>query len=92
MVAENANLYYVWGRPQWPRGKGNDMPSSPGNDATPRGGSARSGGPDEAALYIKSAIADLAHMARRHGHDMLGYLLDMAQMEADEIVRRRRGR
>ena len=65
------------------------MPSSPGNDATPRGGSARSGGPDEAALYIKSAIADLGQMARRHGHDMLGYLLDMAQMEADQILHQR---
>jgi hypothetical protein len=30
----------------------------------------------------------LAQLSRRHGHDMLGYLLDMAQMEADEIVRR----
>jgi hypothetical protein len=27
-------------------------------------------------------------MARRHGHGMLGYLLDMAHMEAEEIVRR----
>ena len=65
------------------------MPSRPGNDAAPRGGAARGGGPDEAALYIKSAIADLSQMARRHGHDMLGYLLDMAQMEADQIVRDR---
>ena len=92
MVAVSAISDYLWTRPVAAAWKGNDMPSSPGNDATPRGGSARSGGPDEAALYIKSAIADLSHMARRHGHDMLGYLLDMAQMEADEIVRRRRGR
>jgi hypothetical protein len=68
------------------------MGSLPGNDAASRRSPARSGGPDEAALYIKSAIADLSQMARRHGHDMLGYLLDMAQLEADEIVRRRRGR
>ena len=67
------------------------MSSSPGNDASQRGGSSRNGGPEEAALYIKSQIADLSQMARRHGHDMLGYLLDMALMEADDIVRRRRG-
>ena len=68
------------------------MPRSPGNDASPSGGSARSGGPDEAAIYIKSAIAELSHVARRHGHDMLGYLLDMAQMEAEQIVARHRSR
>ena len=73
-------------------GKGNGMSSSPGNDTSPRGGSPGSGGPQEAALYIKTQIADLSQIARRHGHEMLGYLLDMAQMEADEIVRRRRGR
>ena len=68
------------------------MPSSSGNEASQRRGPSGDGGPEEAALYIKSAIAELSQMARRHGHDMLGYLLDMAQMEADEIVRRRRRR
>lgn len=48
------------------------------------------GGPDEAATYIKSALAELAQMARRHRLDTLGFLLDMAQMEAAEIVRRER--
>jgi hypothetical protein len=32
---------------------------------------------------------ELSQMARRHGHDMLGYLLDMAVMETDQIVRDR---
>lgn len=27
-------------------------------------------------------------MARCHHHDMLGYLLDMAYLEADDILRR----
>jgi len=66
------------------------MPPSPGNDSSRGRGRSGDGGPEEAALYIKSAIAELALMARRHNHDMLGYLLDMAQMEADEIVRGRR--
>jgi hypothetical protein len=45
------------------------------------------GGPDEAAHYIKGSLADLSRMARRHGHDLLAYLLDMAHLEADEILR-----
>ena len=65
------------------------MPSSSGNHASRRRGPSGDGGPEEAALYIKSASAELSHMARRHGHDMLGYLLDMALMEADDIVRDR---
>jgi hypothetical protein len=28
-------------------------------------------------------------MARRHGHDLLAYLLDMAHLEAEEILRLR---
>jgi hypothetical protein len=65
------------------------MPPSPLGNEPPRGrGPSGNGGPEEAALYIKSAIAELAQMARRHHHDMLGYLLDMAQFEAEEILRR----
>jgi hypothetical protein len=47
----------------------------------------RDGGPGEAASYIAAQIADLAHIARRHKHDTLGFLLDMALMEAQEIIR-----
>jgi hypothetical protein len=47
------------------------------------------GGPDEAAHYIKGAVRDLSLMARRHRHDMLAYLLDMAHLETEEILRRR---
>ncbi len=32
-------------------------------------------------------VSDLSRVARRHGLDMLGFLLDMAQMEAEERVR-----
>ncbi|MDB5654098.1 MAG: hypothetical protein JWQ94_1711 [Tardiphaga sp.] len=65
------------------------MSPSSGSDRSRGGAPSRDGGPDEAALYIKAVIGDLSQMARRHGHDMLGYLLDMAQMEADQILRRR---
>ena len=48
----------------------------------------RDGGPAEAAYFIVGAVADLALLARRHKLDMLGYLLEMAQLEAEERVRR----
>ena len=49
----------------------------------------RDGGPDEAAGFIAEAVSDLSRVARRHGLDTLGFLLDMAQMEAEERVRHR---
>jgi hypothetical protein len=61
--------------------------------ASAKGGqSPRDGGPDEAAHYLRDAIIELAQMAHRHRLEMLGYLLDMALMEADEMVRSRGGR
>jgi hypothetical protein len=50
------------------------------------------GGPDEAARYLGAAVADLGLIARRHGLDTLGFLLEMAQMEAEDIVRLRAAR
>jgi len=46
------------------------------------------GGPGEAARFVSARAGELAQLSRRHGHDMLGYLLEMAQLEADEIARR----
>lgn len=48
----------------------------------------RDGGPREAAFYIKSAIQELSMLARAQRLDMLGYLLDMAHLEAEEAARR----
>jgi hypothetical protein len=48
------------------------------------------GGPLEAAHYIKGAVHDLASLARRHRLDLLAYLLDMAHLEAEELLRPRR--
>lgn len=48
---------------------------------------ARDGGPAEAANAISEAVAELAQLSRRHRLDMLAHLLDMAQLEADELVR-----
>ncbi|MBR2119866.1 MAG: hypothetical protein V4458_18395 [Pseudomonadota bacterium] len=49
---------------------------------------ARDGGPAEAAGFISGAVAELAQLSRRHRLDMLAHLLDMAQLEADDVVRR----
>jgi hypothetical protein len=37
---------------------------------------------EEVAAYISDLTADLARMARRHRLEALGYLLDMARLEA----------
>jgi len=46
----------------------------------------------EAAAYVAELAADLALVARQHGLDALGYLLDMARMEAENTSRHMRGR
>lgn len=45
------------------------------------------GGPAEAAHFIFGAVSELALMARVHRLNVLAHVLDMAQMEADELVR-----
>lgn len=49
--------------------------------------SAGDGGPDEAARFIAEAVSELAPMARVHRLDVLAHLLDMAQMEAKNLIR-----
>ncbi len=44
-------------------------------------------GQAEAATYIADLTADLASMARKHGLGTLGYLLDMARMEAEILAK-----
>ena len=56
------------------------------DDHPPAAEPARDGGPEEAASFIAETVADLAQLARRHKLDTLGFLLDMVQMEAEEIV------
>jgi hypothetical protein len=54
-------------------------------DDEPRG----EGGPDEAAAFIAENAADLVRLARSHGLEMLGHLLRMAELEAEEYLRLR---
>ena len=46
--------------------------------------------PDQraAASYIATLAADLALIAQRNGLDTLGYILDMARLEAENSVTR----
>jgi len=41
------------------------------------------GDPAGVASYVATMSADLATMARQHGLDTLGYLLDMVRLEAE---------
>jgi hypothetical protein len=47
------------------------------------------GGPDEAVAFIAETVAELARLARRHRLEILGHLLGMAQLEAEERLRTR---
>jgi len=55
-------------------------------DHEPRG----EGGPEEAAAFIAETTADLVQLAHRHGLEMLGHLLRMAELEAEEYLRGKR--
>ena len=47
------------------------------------------GGPDEAVAFIAETVAELTKLARRHRLDVLGHLLGMAHLEAEERMRLR---
>lgn len=47
----------------------------------------RDGGAGEAAGFVAGSVRELSLLARRHHLDTLAFLLDMAQMEAEERVR-----
>ena len=46
--------------------------------------------PDQAAhyIYIASLTQELAEIARRNGLDALRHILEMARLEADQLVKR----
>ena len=50
------------------------------------------GSPAEAAAYVAELAGDLATIARRHGLDALGHILDMAKLEAENVTRYSKGR
>ena len=48
------------------------------------------GGAEEAAAFVAETLLNLTAICHRHRFETLGYLLDMAHMEAEGIVRARR--
>ncbi len=49
------------------------------------GSSIQSASPESVAFYIGAMTQELGQLAKANGLDALGYLLDMARLEADEI-------
>jgi hypothetical protein len=49
------------------------------------GGIAQSASPESVALYIGAMTQELGRLAKANGLDALGYLLDMARLEADQV-------
>jgi hypothetical protein len=47
---------------------------------------------EAAAAYVAQLAADLATIARQHGLDTIGYILDMARLEAENTTRHINGR
>jgi hypothetical protein len=47
---------------------------------------------EAAAAYVAELSRDLALIARRHGLDALGYILEMAHLEAENAIRHINGR
>lgn len=50
------------------------------------------GDPLEAAGFVAEWVGHLAQIARRHRLETLGFLLDMALVEAEDVIRTRQGR
>ena len=72
------------GRKQKASGKRRASP--PEERIAERGGE---GGPDEAVAFIAETVAELVKLAERHRLEVLGHLLGMAQLEAEERLRTR---
>ena len=43
--------------------------------------------PDQAAQYIASLTQELAQIARRNGLETLSHILEMARLEADQLIK-----
>ncbi|RTL50284.1 MAG: hypothetical protein EKK40_13155 [Bradyrhizobiaceae bacterium] len=53
-------------------------------------GSAGDGGPAEAAAFIATMLSDLKQISRRHRLETLNYLLELAHLEAQDSLSRRK--
>jgi hypothetical protein len=53
-------------------------------------GPGENGSQTAVATYVATLSADLASIARQHGLQTLGYLLEMARLEAETVSRHER--
>ncbi len=53
-------------------------------DPSTRGAEGRSADPREVAHYVTSMTGEMSSLAKMSGLDLLGYLLDMARLEAEK--------
>ena len=70
-------------------GGGRKRTASGKNRASPTDQRGEEGGPDEAVTFIAETVAELVKLAERHRIEVLGHLLGMAQLEAEERLRTR---
>jgi hypothetical protein len=70
-------------------GGGRKRAASGKNRRSPTDERGGEGGPDEAAAFIAETVAELVKLAERHRLEVLGHLLGMAQLEAEERLRTR---
>ncbi len=63
-----------------------------GNDRCMRDPLAAGGTREEAAVYLAELSRDMAEVARKHGLDALGFILEMAHLEAENAIRHVNGR
>ncbi len=47
--------------------------------------------PDAVANYVASMTAELSILAHHHGFEVLGYLLEMARLEAENVAHKLNG-
>jgi hypothetical protein len=69
-------------------GGGRRRTASGKNRTSPTDQWGEEGGPDEVA-FIAETVAELVKLAERHRLEVLGHLLGMAQLEAEERLRTR---
>ena len=70
-------------------GGGRKRAASGKNRRSPTDERGGEGGPDEAVAFIADTVAELVKLAERHRLEVLGHLLGMAQLEAEERLRTR---
>ena len=70
-------------------GDGRKRTASGRDRRSPADETGEEGGPDEAVAFIAETVAELVKLAERHRLEVLGHLLGMAQLEAEERLRTR---